>query len=180
MISVVSFGVEGDSASLKASLQKTSSIFISIDTLVNILIFFSGYFIKEKPRKTSYGALHFLNKVAQREDSDMDRDPPRNLASLQKRESTEDPEEQNKLQSNDVSSIQSETSNSLTVRFKTEDSDKTIRFPKWVVDEYGTEESEDGTSKGGKDDTSKGGKDDTLNVGNDDTLNGGNNEFIEH
>lgn len=172
MISVVSFGVEGDSASLKASLQKTSSIFISIDTLVNILIFFSGYFIKEKPKKNSYGALHFLNKVAQRKDSGMDPDSPRNLGSLQKRESTEDPEELNKLQSNCVSSIQLETGNSLTVRFKTEDSGKTIRFPKWVVDEYGTEESDDGTSKGGKDDTSNG--------SNDDTLNGGNNESIEH
>lgn len=188
MISVVSESVQGDAASLKASLQKTSSIFISLDTMANILIFFSGYFIKEKPRKNSigYGARQFLNNIAQRQPSTVDGSSEyrstyyrsqRRASSLefestfnmgspdgaQKRESAEEltsegPKRRESLVHFEDSTPESDTSlqplqeeeeslqvsdDPITVRIITEDGGGTIRFPKWVVDKYGTKESDD-------------------------------------
>eukprot|EP00581_Thalassiosira_minuscula_P019956 CAMPEP_0183713740 /NCGR_PEP_ID=MMETSP0737-20130205/8494_1 /TAXON_ID=385413 /ORGANISM="Thalassiosira miniscula, Strain CCMP1093" /LENGTH=971 /DNA_ID=CAMNT_0025942567 /DNA_START=126 /DNA_END=3041 /DNA_ORIENTATION=+ len=73
---LVEGAVSDDTQSIQASLQKARSMFCSVDTVLNIIIFFTRFFIADGTKKTRkmqpQNARHFENKIAQRDNNATD------------------------------------------------------------------------------------------------------------
>ena len=68
---VVSETLDDESSQLIAPLQKARSIFVSLDAMIDVIIFFKHYFITTKPKKKTAvrGAQMYQNNIAQRQSS---------------------------------------------------------------------------------------------------------------
>ena len=69
---VVSETLDDDSSQLVSPLQKARSIFVSLDAMIDVIIFFKHYFITPKPSKQKSvlrGARLFQSNIAQRQSS---------------------------------------------------------------------------------------------------------------
>ena len=68
---VVSQILSDESSALIAPLQKARSIFVSLDAMVDVIIFFKHYFVAPKPKKQSVlrGARLYESNIAQRQSS---------------------------------------------------------------------------------------------------------------
>ena len=136
MVFVAPNMVAGESNSTKALLQKVQTIFISIDAVTIVIIFFSRLFMKEKippkPSGTSgYSVAQLRSNVISRRSSF--REGARGSFGEERfNDGNLQGGERNQV-------IDFTTTNTSTVRFKMNGKgNKTIDLPGWVLDKYGS------------------------------------------
>lgn len=175
---VVGESVGEESASIKTSLQLARSIFISLDAIADVLIFFARMFLKKETKKklqSNKGASHFMNNIARRQSSTLptasettydptlsnmndNPNPRHHERSLKQNVSTRrasapdaftstapaslknDTEASLNVQLADAESARDKDGNPSIVRIRMKDGGKTVDMPRWVLEEYGTDQ----------------------------------------
>lgn len=150
---VVSETVSDDSQSMKASLQKARSLFCSLDSIANILIFFSRFFVAKKDtssERTRPGSFaSYAENVARRDSKPVTSGSLTlwQLPSFRGSVSsagigvssaiTYAEEEKMEEIEDDADEDGSDSKSKSTIRFRMEG--RSIDMPKWVVKEFGSE-----------------------------------------
>ena len=144
--------ISGDSESIQASLQKIRSIFCSLDTVVNILVFFSRFFVKadanETRKKTVVSGLS-IRRIFMKADANDTRKTAivsgsSSGANTRSPSILEEEKEEVTCETTGAKEIGTNSSTTIRLRVKDRSIDMPIRvveeyLPNWVMEEYGLE-----------------------------------------
>mmetsp|Transcript_34235 Transcript_34235/g.102497 ORF Transcript_34235/g.102497 Transcript_34235/m.102497 type:complete len:156 (-) Transcript_34235:190-657(-) len=133
---VVSETLSDDSQSMRAPLQNARSLFCSLDTVANILIFFSRFFVKEidttAKEPVNHGSDFFADNIARRGGGlttmSRSKEPSEGVNSAATFAEDEKVEEKEDFTMEDDGHMSKST---VRIRMK----GRSINMPKWVVEE---------------------------------------------